>query len=288
VPLPALPTLYSFPNGTAINGITVLGDGTLILSLPDRSELYALDPAQRNPRPVLAHRFPERSRILCVTELSRNRLAALVVPPEATEENPSPALWTVRLGVLQQQGVTATRVGDVLEGENFVSLLPLNRTTLLAANANGAVHRVNALTGAEVALFTDPSMVPSLGGIRYQAPYLYFVNTVQGLFSRIQVAPDTGDAVAPVEIIAQGPGLVGVADVALAPWEEHVAALVNYEQNSVMKVDANAKVTTVQTGWRAPTAAQFGRGDDDWNMLYVVTSGSPGIPGNVMAMKFPV
>jgi hypothetical protein len=277
-----LPTLYSFPNGTAINGLATLSDGTLMISLPERAEIYALDPLAQVPHPVLAHRFPPKSKILCMTEISRNRLGVLVTPPSANDENPTPVLWNLRVGAFE--GVSVNRIGEVMEGENFVSLLALSKTTLLASNSNGAVHRITTASGNETALFTDPSMIPSIGGIRYKEPYLYFVNTVQGLFARIQINPENGDAVAPVETIATG--MAGLQDVALAPFADHVAALINYEQNSVLKVDANAKVSTVAKGWKAPTAAQFGRTEDDSSTLYVVTSGSVGVPGNVMMIKF--
>jgi hypothetical protein len=153
-----------------------------------------------------------------MTTYDEDRLAIIVIGPDVTDD--SATLWTWD-GDL---GSRVKSVGEVLEGGNFASLTPLNKQVLLAANANGAIHRVELLNGTESALFTDPTMANGLGGISYTEPELYFVAPVDGIFARFQLNPNTGDAVQPVEIIANR-GLIGVADFTLVPWVSNMKFL---------------------------------------------------------------
>jgi sugar lactone lactonase YvrE len=172
----------------------------------------------------------------------------------------------------------------VAEAASFVSMSPLTDKILLASNSNGAIHRIDVTSGTETALFTDPTMTNGIGGIKYDAPEMYFVTPVNGMFARFQLDPATGDAIAPVEIIATS-GLVGVQDFALATWVDHTAFMVNYEQNSIQKIDEMAKVSTVVAGWRAPTCITTGNTPKDKRTLYVGTGGTLGLPGVIVSIK---
>lgn len=215
-----------------------------------------------------------------MTSYDDDKYAFIVVGPDVTDDTAH--LWTWD----GEAGDKAKEVGEVLEGGNFVSLTPLNKKVILASNSNGAIHRVEVVNGTESALFTDPTMANGIGGISYAEPELYFVAPVDGIFARFQLNPETGDAVAPVDIIADQ-GLIGVADFTLVPWADHVAYLVNYEQNSIMKVDEEAKVTTVVTGWRAPTGITVGKSAGtakDHGTIYIGTGGTLGLHGMVVGL----
>jgi hypothetical protein len=269
--------IHSFSNGTGIQALAVRPNGQLLIAISDPPEIHLLDPTTPNSKPQLVHRFSAGSRIVTLAEYAPDRFAVLASSPNRSTES-SASLWTVRLD--QLSGASVARVAEIWEGTAFVSLAKFSGSDMFAAHSQGSVYLLNVATGALRGLFTDPTMETSIGGIRYKEPHVYFVNRDQGLFARIQVSA-VGEAVAPVETIATG--VVGVADLALAPWAEHVAYLVNYEQGQIQKVDENAKVTEAASGWPAPVVVQFGRGDDD-RSLYVGTAGTLGMPGRVLAI----
>jgi hypothetical protein len=256
-------------------------NGQLVLALYDRPEIHLLDPFAVKPEPSLAHRFVAGSKILCMTEYIPDQFALLVQGPRDNEDE-SAQLWTFSPATKNTKQ-SVQFVGDVAEAASFVALTPLSRTMLLASNSNGAIHRINVSNANETSLFTDPTMSNGIAAIRYNEPELYFVAPVDGIFARFQLNPETGDAVAPVEIIADR--MVGVSDFVLASWVDHQAFLVNYEQNSILKVDENAKASTVINGWRAPTTATFGGTYKDKRTLYVGTGGTLGLMGMVMAIN---
>jgi hypothetical protein len=217
-----------------------------------------------------------------MTEFTPDQYAILVQSPTHEPEDDSAQLWTFTPGSSDVRS-RMRFIGDVAEAASFVSLTPLSRTYLLASNSVGAIHRIDVTNGLEMALFTDPSMSNGIAAIRYSDPELYFLAPVDGVFARFQLNPDTGDAIAPVEIIADH--IVGVADFILATWVEHEAFLVNYEQNNVLKVDENAQVSSLVTGWRAPTSITSGGTAKDKRTLYVGTAGVLGSSGMVMAIN---
>jgi hypothetical protein len=259
--------VHQFPNGSWVQGIETRTNGQLVISLYDRPEVYTLDPFATAPSPQLTHKFASGSQILCMTRYAPNSFAILVRPPGREGDDDSAQLWTITGA--GRRG--AQLVGDVAEAASFVSLAPLTDKILLASNSNGAIHRIDVTNGNETALFTDPTMTNGIGGIN-------------GMFARFQLDPNTGDAIAPVEVIATS-GLVGVQDFALATWVDHTAFMVNYEQNSIQKIDENARVSTVVAGWRAPTCITTGSTTRDKRTLYVGTGGTLGLPGLIVAIK---
>jgi hypothetical protein len=52
-----------------------------------------------------------------------------------------------------------------------------------------------------------------------------------------------------------------------------------------MKVDENAKVSTVVTGWRAPTGITVGKSAADNGTVYIGTGGTLGLKGMVVALE---
>jgi hypothetical protein len=270
--------LHAFSNGTGIQALAVRPNGQIIVAISEPAEIHLLDPLTPNAKPQLVHRFSAGSRVVTLAEYAPDRFAVLAAAPNRSTET-SASLWTLRLD--QLTGAKVARVAEIWEGTAFVSLAKFSGSGMFAAHAQGSVYLLNVDTGALRGLFTDPTMESSIGGIRYHEPHVYYVNRDQGLFARIQVN-SAGEAIAPVETIATG--VVGVADLALAPWAEHVAYLVNYEQGQISKVDENAKVTEAASGWPAPVVLQFGRGDTDAHTLYVGTAGTLGMPGRVLAI----
>jgi hypothetical protein len=272
--------MYEFTNGTWLNHLAVRPNGQLVTTLADRPEIYVFDPLAPLDPPLMAHRFTPNTRITAMTEYMPDQFAVMGVMT-ANDSRSVTYIWNVRLDSVS--GPKLAYLCEVPDGDAFVSLAALSSTTLLAASTSGAVHRIDIATGANHALFTDPVMIPSINSVRYRAPYVYFTNTGLGVFARIPVDRVTGEPLGPVEtIVSQA---LGIADVALAPWTDQEGYLVNYEQNTVLKVNSEAKVETVMIGLMAPTAAQFGRTEQDERTLYVVT-GAPFGAGRIVSIKF--
>jgi hypothetical protein len=272
--------VHTYENGTSIVALEIRPTGQLIVALSDRPELHILDPSVPNPQPEIVHQFVSGSRILCMTTYDEDNYAIIVQSPNREPEDEAAQLYTWALSGSNKHDVQF--VGDVQEANNFVSLTQLNKETLLASNSNGAIHRIHVENGTEIALFTDPTMANGIAGIAYVEPELYYIAPVDGIFARFQVDTETGDAVNPVEIIVNS-GIVGVADFALVPWVEHEAYLVNYEQNSLLKVSEDAKVSTVVRGWQAPTSVVVSRNKDK-KMVYIGTGGTLGLAGKIVQL----
>lgn len=272
---------HEFENGTWIEAIAIRANGQLIVSLFDRPELYIMDPASPGTKPELVYRFKNATRLTGITEYSPDKFAVMV--GSRVNEKDTVSIWTIDLTSIT--GMKVKAVGGVIPGVDLLNgLTALNRETLLASDTfGGTVYRIDLKTGAAISILNDATMIPGVNGVRYNAPYLYYTNMIQGLFARIPVDPKTAEATGPAEVIATK--IVGVDGFALASWTDHEAYILNFEENAILKVDAEANVVTFATGVIGPTAAFFGRTEIDARILYVVTSGGANGGGKVMMVQ---
>jgi hypothetical protein len=272
---------HEFQNGTWIESIAIRANGQIIVSLFDRPELYLMDPATPDAKPELVHRFANATRLTGITEYAPDKFAVLV--GSRKNEKDSVSVWTVDLSSINGLKVKVG-AGEVPGVDLLNGLTALNRETLLASDSfGGSVYRIDLKTGAAASVLNDPTMIPGVNGVHYAAPYLYYTNMIQGLFARILIDAKSGEASGPAEVIATK--IVGVNGFALAGWTDHEAYLLNYEENTILKVDAEANVVTFATGVIGPTAAFFGRTELDGRILYVVTSGGTSGGGKVMMVQ---
>jgi hypothetical protein len=270
-----------FEKGTWIENIAVRSNGQIIVSLFDRPEIYIMDPSSPGSKPELVHKFVNATRLTGITEYAPDKFAVMV----GTRVNDKDVVstWTIDLSSIR--GLKVKAIGGEIPGVDLLNgLTALNRDTLLASDAfGGSVYRIDLKTGAAVSVLNDATMMPGVNGVRYSAPYLYYTNMIQGLFARIPIDPKTAAAIGPAEVIATK--IVGVDGFALASWTDREAYIVNYEENVILKVDAEANVVTFATGVIGPTAAFFGRTEIDARILYVVTSGGASGGGKVMMVQ---
>ena len=73
---PSLQELYRFPNGTRIENVLVLRNGSLLLTLPTEALLYLLDPKSLNA-PTLVQRFPYQTSLLGIAQLNQSTVAVI-------------------------------------------------------------------------------------------------------------------------------------------------------------------------------------------------------------------
>lgn len=262
--------IYEWPEGTWLNHLVIRPNGQLVMTMYDRPEIHVFEPLEPDAAPLLAHRFANNTRINAIAEYIPDYYAVLGTIYNSTDSSYTSQLWKLRLDSIA--GPRLDWLAEVPDADNIVSLTALNYTHLLAANREGAINTINVNTGANIPALSDPTMIPGISTVKYRAPYVYYTNTVQGTFARVPIDPQTMEALAPAEVIVDR--ATGIMDVALAPFAEQEGYLVNYEQNTVLRVNSIAKVDTVMTGLKAPTAASFGRTQTDQKTLYVV-SGAP-------------
>ena len=236
---------------------------------------------ESSSRVVVVHKFANATRLTGMAEYAPDKYAILVGARTADRDTVS----TYTIDLTSIKGPKVKAVGGEIKGPDLLNgLAALTTETVLASDSfGGVVYIIDLKTGVSKPVLNDATMMPGINGIRYRPPYLYFTNMVQGIFARIPIDPRTAEAKGDVEVIATK--IVGVDDFALATWTDREAYLVNYEQNNILRVDAEANLVTFATGVIAPTSAFFGRTDADARVLYVVTSGGVGGGGKVVTVQ---
>jgi hypothetical protein len=282
---PTVTQIHEFAKGSWIDSLAIRPNGRLILAFYDRPEVHTVNPFSPQELPQLVYRFPNATRVTGIAEYAPDKFAVLV--GSNANDKDFVALWNLELDMIAGPMVTPISKTGIYGPETLEGLTMLNRNTLLASDpATGTVYKLNLQTGTGEPVVNEPEMTPTISGIRYRAPYLYFTNSINGVFARIPLDENTALPMSSPEIIATK--VVGVDNFALAPWAEHEAYLVNYEQNDVLKVDSDAKVSILAQGITAPTAAQFGRLQADRHTLYIVTSGDSSNGAKVHSIRIPV
>jgi hypothetical protein len=101
------------------------------------------------------------------------------------------------------------------------------------------------------------------------------MNIGKGLFCRVSVNPITGTATGAIQTISDE--VRGGDDFALSK-RASTAYVANVFEHELLEVKADGNVKAVVSGvdgtLTGPTSAQFGRTTRDWDVLYVVDSGS--------------
>ena len=158
-----------------------------------------------------------------------------------------------------------------IEGAQILNgLASFSPTVVFAADSPaGAIYRINLDFGTADMAISGDGITPGVNGLRYKAPYLYYTNSLDGVFGRIQIDPTSGDLLGAAEVVVRGDILAGADDFALADWTD-AAFVANFQQNTLVRVDiGNGTAEVVVQDIPAPTTAMFGSGG-----LFVGTSGT--------------
>ncbi|GKT60913.1 hypothetical protein ColTof4_01033 [Colletotrichum tofieldiae] len=152
---------------------------------------------------------------------------------------------------------------------------------------SGRVFRLDTITGNYTVALDNELLQPppnatlpiGVNGIRVFRDYLYFTNTFKGLYARVPIDLDTGEAKGPYEVL--GTKLIS-DDLAVRNGVGYLAGsienvIIEIKPGREPKVIAGNLNSTVVAG---ATAAAFGRTRKDSKVLYVVTSGTEGSPVN--------
>ena len=298
-------TIYQYPLGIWVENIAVRPNGNLLVSTISLPDVYLLDPLRPNIS-VAAHTFSSASGTLGIAEISHDAFAVITGNFSLTTGEIAPgsfSVWSVDMtGVeISTKGElcgspNVSKIADIPEGLllNGITALPKsNGLALITDYFGGVIYRLDTRTAAyEVAInntFTNvvagtaSTTAGGVNGVKARGGEVYFTNTGKGLFARMPIHPD-GTPAGNASIVTRPINATeNFDDFALSP--NGSAFLVTGSGNSVEEVTRDGRARIIAGSLNStliaqPTAAAFGRGPTDKNVLYVVTAGGLGVPIN--------
>jgi hypothetical protein len=298
-PQPQAREVWTSPTpATFIENVAVRPNGHLLLSTFEDARLYTVNPHDPAAQGSVVTELPDVTALTGIAEISPDVFAigAGVKAPNFSFEDGSMKVFRLSFsGDKPDIEHIADVPGNCING---MTALQGNRHIVLAAHSfNGSIQRINTTTGKVDIAFADPALeliqgkdLPvGVNGIRAVGRYLYFANSIKGLFGRVPITSEGGRD-GEIEILARHPGETGMAaaydDFAIMP-DESVAYLCTHP-NRIMRVDLRdgSKQELFFDGsgadgafkLYAPTSAAL---SSDGKCLYVVTGGM-GMSGGKM------
>jgi hypothetical protein len=258
--------LYQLDPGTWIENFAQKGSSWYTrMTRLDSPEVLKVDPSHQHGGPRTIYTFPNVTNATGIAELSTDNYAVLTLngPPD----NAVVSIWS-----LNASGETsAAPVIENIEGAQILNGLAAFSPSIVFATDSpaGAIYRIDLESGTADKVLSGDGITPGVNGLRYKEPYLYYTNSLNGVFGRIEIDPASGDLVGGTEVVVRGDILVGADDFALAGWTD-AAFVANFQQNTLVRVYIeNGTAEVVVNDIPAPTTATFGSGG-----LYVGTSGT--------------
>lgn len=197
---PFVRELYRFPNGTRIENVLVLRNGSLLLTISTEPSLYLLDPKSANA-PTLVQRFPHQTSLLGIAQLNQSTIAVIagnLTGPLYEDNAGVPGSFSIFLLALSGRIVASFPIPGASLLESITTIPNSPYYLLISDPTLATIWRLNTLTGTIDNPISDPLFVkdpeiddgPSLNGIHTLGSYLYFTNTHLGLLGRIPITPD--------------------------------------------------------------------------------------------------
>ena len=302
-----LPTrsVFQFPTGAWVENIAVRSNGYLLVTRLDVPELFLLDPTAKNASAKLMYNFPAATSLTGIAETSPDKFAVLAgnFSLASGTQSGSWSIWTVDFGgssgSCAGNSSATPKVSKVTDLSQLVlpnGMSSLSDDTVLVGDIDaGVIYGVNIETGISYLASTDPALAlapnPAFGnvgvnGIHVHENFLYFVTSGTNVLGRFPIRAD-GAQIGNASIIARALNSSdGFDDFAFDKSGNFF--LTTGGGNSIEQVSSDGKGQIIagslnSTAIAEPTAAQFGRGKTDQNVLYVVTAGGLAInvqPGN--------
>lgn len=298
---PEYPTrlVYEAPDGTWLENLAVRSNGQVLFTRLDQPELYLIDPSLPDSKPALVHRFNDYLSAVNLVETTPDHFAFIAGNYSFTTGNVpgSYALWKIDMtnvsvscdGKLEGAPLLH-KVTDVPEASMINGMSRLTNDLVLVGDLFvGNVRRVNVQTGAYSIISQDALMAPAynplfgrigIDGLHVSpsGKELFFANVGQNLFAKLPIDPTTGEQLGNATIVARTLNSSMYFDDFTLD-EDGRAFLVTGSGNSIEELQiATGKGRIVagnlnSTALAQPTAAQFGRGKHEKDVLYVTTGG---------------
>lgn len=269
--------LHQFPSGTWIENVAVRSNGNLLVVLYDRPEIHEINPFTIPPTVDLVARFDDATGIQGIAETAEDSDIFVVMPYQGSEYS----LRAVNLRWREDDrglGSTVTIIPRIEGAKALNGMTRLSDNILLAADTSaGNVVRFDVLARKAEVVIQDETMVglpiagAGINGFRMHNSYAYYTNFFKGILCRVPIHPTEGTPTGPIQILADGLGILD--DLAVA--DDGTAYVMQYLQGSVIAVHEDGRRDVVAEGLDRPTSAQFGRTEIDRDVLYVVGSGNP-------------
>ncbi|MCJ1376948.1 hypothetical protein MMC17_000038 [Xylographa soralifera] len=284
--------VWEFPNGTWVENIAVRTNGQLLVTFISSPVVYQVDPFGAK-KPALVHQFPDALAALGIAEVQHDVFAVISgnwSDKTFSGTTGSFSVWKVDVRSFESRAdgsiispATVTKISDIPDGVflNGLTLLDKKTGAILISDAGaGVVLKVNTISGEHDVIIDDPLMKPKSGafpvlginGIHIHDSFLYFTNTFENTFNKVQIHSD-GTAVGPTVTIAHD----GLGDD-FAIDAAGNAYVTQGGGNTVVEITAEGAEFVIagnlnSTVVAGSTAAQFGRTVFDRNVLYVTTNG---------------
>jgi hypothetical protein len=287
-------TIFEFENGTWVENIAVRSNGNLLVTLIDRPDLYQIDPFHNSTKLITT--FQDQAdalSLLGITEMAPDIFVVIAGNYSIARAASVPASYSV-WQVDFNRGGKCEKISEVeqLPEASFLNgMTALSRregTVLISDSVLGVVWRLNTRTGRYDVALEDSTMKPlegaplilGINGIQVFNSYLYYVNSLKGLFCRVPINKSTGEASGPYEIVATG---ISGDDFTMSA--DGVAFIAENGQNSLKRVGVNGSQSLVAGGLNSTliagaTGAAFGRTWLDQDVIYVTTAGGQAGPVN--------
>ncbi|KAL8745812.1 MAG: hypothetical protein Q9190_002092 [Brigantiaea leucoxantha] len=283
--------IYQFSKPTWVENLAVQRNGKVLVTLLTSPDLYQIDPFTPGKVPSLVHSFPTALGLFGIAEFEPDVFVVVSGNFSIATFVNTPGTYSVWKVDLRKPAAVVKKITDVPEGvflNGATVLNPGKATILLADSGAGVVFRLNANTGRYKVVLDDALLKPLAGapveigvnGLHVGNQMLYFTNTNQNLFAKVQIRED-GTAVGPFEVIARN--AVGSFDD-FGRDRRGNAYVCQGSGNQLAMITPHGLETEVagnlnSTALAGCTSAKFGRTIRDRKTLYVTTNG--GLTGPV-------
>lgn len=293
-------TVFEFPNNSFVENLAVRSNGQILVTVLTSRELVLIDP-RRPGHSVPVHNFTEANALTGIVEYEPDVFAVITGDYHFMTSNWGAgtwALWSVDMrGVKVENGglvppPKVSKIKHIPESQLFngMSVLSKKDKTLLVGDTKaGVIYRVNAKTGDyQVVInstYTSALKTPhGVNGLHVRGDTLYFANSGQFQIFKVPIHED-GTPAGPFTVVAKAERPMEVYDDFAFDCEGDIFTATG-GANSIVKISADGKRQVVLAGSlnstdvAESTAAAFGRGPSDKDVLYVTTAGGSAVPVN--------
>ena len=288
-----LVTVATFPEQFFLENIAVRGDGSILVTVLNRKELWYIPAPDADLRvePMLLHSFDYPATGIVETDPDVFYVCTFGI---ATLERIDMRHWTPAVPVAATRVLTFDRSGAVLNGCCLIA----PRIILIADSVAGLIWRVDLSDDGFAAtarvwlqhesMAFDPdnplNPQPGINGVRFasRTNYLYYTSTTRKLFMRVAVDPLNHEPAGDPEFVAGGT----MADDFCVDEDTGVAYVTTHRENTIDRIPLRPGASRVVVAGEpfteqliGPSSAAWARGATDYGRVaYVTTDGGTTAP----------